>query len=140
MSTRIVAAASRMRLSVVALGVGVLIGLWVGVGVALAESYGTYFSGTWYAGQTHPSAYDDTCSFPYWINYDEFDKGSSDYGRVMFITSGGTWKQGKVGYGVIATSEPNYKYQKKAAARNPTGIGYTGSALLGFTGSGGICT
>jgi hypothetical protein len=32
------------------------------------------------------------------------------------------------GYGDIWTSEPNYKYQKTASARNPTNIGYTGTA------------
>lgn len=111
--------------------------LCVGVTAALATEY---YSGPVYANTTITSVADNTCQLPYWITYDEFDKGTADYGRVFFINDGGTWLDERSGYGDIATSTgSNYKFQKRAAIRNPQNIGYTGSAYFGVTGQGGQC-
>lgn len=128
---QILAAAVRRRpVRSLALTGGVVALLWLGAGVAQADVVAYYYSGPVYAGETITSAYDNTCADPYWIYYNEFDKGSSDYGRVFFIDSGGTWKDEVSGDGDIWTSVSSYTWQKKAAIRNPSNVGYTGSAWL----------
>jgi hypothetical protein len=100
----------------------ILAALWVGVGSAKA---GTYWNGGLPASTTVSDVYDG-CSFRYY--YDELDKATSDYGRVFFIDSVGSWHDEVSGYGDVWTSEPNYNYQKKAAARNSTSVGYNATA------------
>lgn len=117
----------------------VAVALCVGVGAAWATEY---FSGPIQAGQTIPGPVDDQCNLPYtWITYNQFDKGTSDYGRVFFSNDAGSWLDEVNGYGNISTSTgSNYKYQKRADVRNPTSIGYIGEAYFGTVGQGFVCT
>lgn len=103
--------------------------LCFGAGAALADGVDTYWSSTWFAGETHASAY-DTCSYPGYTYDDEWQKGSSDYGYVMFIDNTGyNWHRTAYGYGTLYITEPNYSsYVKKAAAYNSTSIGFPGTA------------
>lgn len=60
--------------------VAAVMALWVGVSVARADQSRTFWSGAVHAGVTVSDVYDG-CNFRYY--YDEFDKGTADYGRVF---------------------------------------------------------
>ncbi len=128
--THVVAAAWGTRKTYLCLALClILAALWVGVGSAKADGSETYWSGGLPANTTVSDVYDG-CSFRYY--YDELDDATSDYGRVFFIDSVGNWHDEVSGYGDIWTSEPNYNYQKKASARNPTSVGYNATAWDAF--------
>lgn len=111
------------------LALGVLVAALSFTAGAFADGVDYYFTGTWWSGDTRATAY-DTCSYPGWIYDDYWQKGSSDYGTVMFIDNTGyNWHRTSSGYGSLYITEPSYtSYTKKAASYNSSSVGFYANA------------